>query len=768
MVEEKNKNTAEQKEGKEEKEEEKEFLAREEVKTMKKDIAKIRETEAHKERERLSKIKTAEEAERERIRKARAEKEAQARESAEKEAQKKQEETKRSKEERKEKEVVLEKEEAEKEELKAKELKETLRQTQAREEEEREKFLKRVEAKAQGKEEMPLMPLKPPSPIPAAPPEPAEKPTEPAKPFVAPVSLPKKKGGARKLGMKIVLSLLMLAILGGVGTFWYWYLIIREEAPSEPIVIKEEAEKEEVIIPPALISITESQTLRASQLNEVSDLLSQELAKEITEGQFTRILIEDTSQNKILGLQEFFNAFSVVPPENFYNKLGNDFTLFIYSQEEGTRLGFVAEIKEEGLAELLTSWEGTMEQDFENLFTLFGKDYSALVSYFRETTSQEIPFRFQTFSRQDLGIVYTIYNDYFIFTNSWKSMEKALQKLKEEPVSLLPFSPNLGAEFILENLTLEEKIGQLFLIGVEGETLTPDTKKLIQNVKPGGILLLKKNISNEAQTKALIQDLQETSLACNGLPLLISVDQEGGEICSINFSQEKTAQSELKDTEQAYEVGYSRGAELRSLGINVNFAPVLDAVDPGDFLFDRSFQKDTKETSLLAQALILGQKQASIATAIKHFPGYSDIDFNPEKQLAVVEEIPEIQQFQNVMGSQPELVMVSNVVYSEIDPDLPFALSPKGIQLLKKKLGNDCVIITDDLPQYHLTDTFSLKGIVTLPIKAGVDILTFSNNGINIEDAVNLLYQAVLEGEISEERINESVLKIINLKQSVL
>jgi len=749
----------------EEKKEEKEFLSRGEIKTMEKDVSNLREDQAAQQRERVAKIKTEEELKKREERQVAAEKAGLARELAEKEAERKKEQLERLKKERKTKEAVLEKAEVKKEEIRAEGLKGALKETQIKEEEERKKFMERVEAKAGGEEEASIMPLKPPE-LPLSLPTPPVK--KPAKFPKLPSSLLKKPSFAQKLWIRIVLSLLVIAILAAIGTFWYWYAVVRETATSvqesPPI---EKIEQKELIVPLSLISAESSQSLKYSEPSKVPYLVFQALKEKVNQGSFNRILIEDTENIEILGMEAFFGIFSITPPSGFYNKLENDFTLFIYSQEEGNRLGFVAKIEnKEGLKNLLSSWEETMEADFENVFIMFGKNEPAAVSYFKTAEYQETDFRFQTFSREDLGIVYSIYNDYFIFTTSWKSMEKILEKLKEMPFSVF-FSPNSGAEFILEKMTLEEKVGQLFLMGIEGKTITPSTKRLINSVRPGGVILLKKNIENESQTKKLTRALQTASLKNNGIPLLIAVDQEGGLVFPINFCEEKTPPSALKNSLHAYEVGLARGAELRELGINLNLSPVLDVTSPGDFLFSRSFQKDPEETSELAKALISGQKEASILTAVKHFPGYGNLALDPEKQLAVLSEVPETRQFQKTMEAKPELVMVSNVIYSDVDSNLPFALSPNGIKLLKQKLGDDCIIITDDLPQDHLLNKFSLKGMVTLPILAGVDILTFTGWLNTAEEAVKLLVEAVRNNEIDEDKINASVLKIIKLKQSL-
>ncbi len=228
----------------------------------------------------------------------------------------------------------------------------------------------------------------------------------------------------------------------------------------------------------------------------------------------------------------------------------------------------------------------------------------------------------------------------------------------------------------IEKQEINNQIGQLFIIGFEGKTVTPQLEEFFKKYKPGGVLLLSKNIENETQLKKLNADLQTLSLRESGLPLFIAVDQEGGIISRVDFLEEKTAQSEIETPEQAFLVGQKRGQELKELGINLNLAPVLDSIQEGDFLFERSFQKPIEEIGELGKALIQGQKTADILTAMKHFPGYGAISFHPEETLARVEQIPEITQFKKAMEANPELVMTSNVVYKEIDASLPFIFSP--------------------------------------------------------------------------------------------
>ena len=255
------------------------------------------------------------------------------------------------------------------------------------------------------------------------------------------------------------------------------------------------------------------------------------------------------------------------------------------------------------------------------------------------------------------------------------------------------------------------------------------------------------------------------------MPLFVAVDQEGEPMSRIEFIEEKTPQSKIENTDQAYQVGFNRGKELKELGINLNLAPVLDTTQRNDFLFERSFQKDPQTTGELAKALIFGQKTAGVLTAIKHFPGYGGISFNPERtKFPVLSEIPEIFQFKKTLEAQPEMVMTANVIYSELDKELPFTLSPKSIKFLREKLRNNFLIISDDLSSPVLKKEYSLEKTIILAVKSGVNILIIAGFD-NPQDpilAFNTLVKTVRDREVSQARIDESVLAIIKLKQNLL
>lgn len=324
-----------------------------------------------------------------------------------------------------------------------------------------------------------------------------------------------------------------------------------------------------------------------------------------------------------------------------------------------------------------------------------------------------------------------------------------------------------------EQLSIDEKVGQVLMIGIQDTTLTSETEELIRTIRPGGVILFGRNIENADQLSELINNLQDLSMEETGLPLFIATDQEGGEICRIKWIDDAIPEAEITTTAQAYQIGLQRGQSLKDLGINLNLAPVLDIGVEGDFLTksDRCFQGTPEEVGELGKSMILGQKAGGIMSTAKHFPGYGGITEDPETvEIAVKSEIPEIAQFQIAEEANPEFIMaVVDVIYEPIDTDLTFAISPNGINYLHEMIGGDYLVISDDLATATMKETYSLNETVILAVLAGVDVLLISaNQPEDTQNAFNDLLEAVREEVIAEQDIDASVTKILRLKQQMI
>ena len=331
----------------------------------------------------------------------------------------------------------------------------------------------------------------------------------------------------------------------------------------------------------------------------------------------------------------------------------------------------------------------------------------------------------------------------------------------------------------LKEMSLEEKIGQMLIVSYEGTNVTEELFSLLNQVKPGGFILFSNNFSDYEQTQKLIADIKSTSK----IPMFISIDQEGGRVQRIkNLSdQEVTIIPPMyeigltRDEDFAYQVGKVIGEELRVFDINMDFAPVLDIYsNPNNTVIgDRSFGTTSDIVSTMAISLASGLQDTGVISVYKHFPGHGDtledshdtlpIVTKTKEELMNFELIPFIQAIEN--GA--EAIMVGHIAVPSITKDnTPATLSKVLIQdLLKDELGFQGLVITDGLNMKSLTNLYSQEEIYINAILAGVDILLMPEFSLN---TIEIIKNAVLNGEISEERIDDAVTKILTLKHEKL
>lgn len=314
-----------------------------------------------------------------------------------------------------------------------------------------------------------------------------------------------------------------------------------------------------------------------------------------------------------------------------------------------------------------------------------------------------------------------------------------------------------------EELTLEQAAGQILLMGFEGNNLTPELEALMQKLRPGGILLLGRNIQGKEQLQTLIKDLQGIS----HIPLLVAVDQEGGIVSRVSWV-ESTPQAALQSSEHAFAIGELRGKGLHELGITMNLAPVLDSAASQDFLFERSFQKDEAESAEYARSLILGHMKSGVLSVPKHYPGYGGIAENPELQtIPRMSKFPDSDALESLLSlASVPFLMLSHVIYEDVDEEHPLPLSLAGMNKVRSRVGNEKIIVSDDLLSEAFLNAYDLKTLGTRAVYSGVDILLVAGypDVSQVERFYDELLAAAQEDSVLAGRIEVAAVKILEAK----
>jgi beta-N-acetylhexosaminidase len=328
----------------------------------------------------------------------------------------------------------------------------------------------------------------------------------------------------------------------------------------------------------------------------------------------------------------------------------------------------------------------------------------------------------------------------------------------------------------LEHMSLDEKLGQLIFAGVSGTELSDEEKQLIHDYKVGGIIFNIHNITSPSQTVNYINQLKAENT--DNIPLFFGIDQEGGRVAKIPGDLKALPTNleigEINNSDFSFEYGNILGKLVRSFGFNVNFAPVLDInSNPNNpVIGDRSFGNNPDLVSKLGIQTMKGIQDENIIPTIKHFPGHGDTSVDSHLELPVVNktleelEALELIPFENAINEGADMVMIAHILLPKLDEKFPSSMSKVVItELLREKLGFSGVVITDDMTMEAITDHYDIVDASVESIKAGTDIIMVAHHYENIIKVISSLKTAVEAGEISEERIDESVTRILKLKR---
>jgi len=340
--------------------------------------------------------------------------------------------------------------------------------------------------------------------------------------------------------------------------------------------------------------------------------------------------------------------------------------------------------------------------------------------------------------------------------------------------SLFINPPHVRLEKRVAAMSVEEKIGQMMMVAIPGTVIASTTYAWLETHHIGGVILLGNNVSTQVQVSRLISDFQHNARAPNDPLLFIAVDQEGGRVSRFLFLGELTKQQDIKNADQAFTVARTRGRELKKMGININFSPVLDVASSSqDFISSRTFKGDAMEVSSLGVAMLKGYREAGIIGIAKHFPGHGSTSVDSHKKLPMVNRNAQDSEsallpFRKAIEENAPMVMVGHIKVPQIDPDYPATLSPSAIDMLRDALNYRGVIITDDLGMGAITVSYTISEAAVRSIQAGVDIVLVVRNMVDYNNIYEALRDGIRRGDISEDRINQSVVRILFLKEKFL
>ncbi|WP_181347197.1 glycoside hydrolase family 3 protein [Thalassobacillus sp. CUG 92003] len=340
----------------------------------------------------------------------------------------------------------------------------------------------------------------------------------------------------------------------------------------------------------------------------------------------------------------------------------------------------------------------------------------------------------------------------------------------------------------LANMSLEEKLGQMMMPDFrnwDGENVTemlPEIEQMVQDYHLGGVILFRENVVTTAQTTELVADYQAAS---EKYGMLVTIDQEGGIVTRLQSGTDMPGNMALGATRSetiSHNVGEAIGEELNSLGINMNLAPVMDVNNNPDnpVIGVRSFGEDPQLVSDLGVSYIEGVQDAGVAATAKHFPGHGDTAVDSHIGLPEVpygmerlEEV-ELYPFQQAMNAGVDAIMTAHVTFPKIDDstaiskktgeeiNIPATLSHDVLTgLMREQMGYEGVIYTDALNMNAIADHFGPVDAAVRAVKAGSDIVLMP---VGISDVAEGLQEAVETGEISVDRIEQSVERILDLK----
>lgn len=338
-------------------------------------------------------------------------------------------------------------------------------------------------------------------------------------------------------------------------------------------------------------------------------------------------------------------------------------------------------------------------------------------------------------------------------------------------------------EKIVNNMTLEEKVGQIFMVAPEAvdkdggitTVFTENIEKEIEKYNLGGYILFASNIENPTQTQELINGLKKSSK----IQPFVGVDEEGGRVARIGKNSamgvekiEPMAQvGKSQNYERANEIGTTIGKYIKNLGFNLDLAPDTDVLTDSNNteIGDRSFGNDPEVVGKMATEVVKGLQSENISTVLKHFPGHGgsignshqgfSLSNRTEEELKKCEIVP----FKTAIENGADCVMVAHMSLPNVTGDnIPATLSKKVVtDMLKTELNFKGVVFSDSMSMGAITENYGTGDACVKAVEVGIDMVLMPEN---LDEAYNAVLEAVKNGKISQERLDDAVSRIIKAK----
>jgi beta-N-acetylhexosaminidase len=333
---------------------------------------------------------------------------------------------------------------------------------------------------------------------------------------------------------------------------------------------------------------------------------------------------------------------------------------------------------------------------------------------------------------------------------------------------------------ILSRLTLEQKVGQMFIVGLYGPTMNEPARDFLITMQPGGVVLFTSNTGTPDAVTRLTNSWQQTITGAGGVPLFIATDQEGGIIARLKegFTEWPVPMvlTASGDVSLAYRTGQAMATELRAVGVNMDLAPVADLYTNlrNPIIGRRSFGSDPERTGKMLAALIRGMQAGGVLATAKHFPGHGDTDRDSHTSLPAVQyprdelERVEFAPFRWTIAAGVESVMVAHIWYPAIDTEeIPASLSGNVVTgILRDEMDFRGLTMTDAIEMDAIDTEYSYSQASIMAINAGIDLVAFGAHvsPTSQATAMQAVIDAVKNGTIPQERIDASVRRILDAK----